>query len=348
MGEYVIYKFTNMINGKSYIGKSKRIKRRFQEHVMGTVWRTSGQKSYISKAIGKYGIENFSFEILKECSCPEEMNVKEAEFINYYNTLSPNGYNLRIEIDEKNHVHEDTKKKLSIIGQGIRHAKKENINSQYIGVITTSSSKFRACVRINRRIKTKTYNSETEAAQAYDKMVLFLYGVNARINFEEKRQEYLKEDLQDFYNLFIERAIKKKSKYKFVTQTTKNKWSIKLYIPKNRKNDIPSIEFGTFDKEEDAAEIADKFNFCFGLSNSYNFPEKTRTYDKQKLIDFFDSKKIIKTSKYEGVCKSKNGKNYRSYFYINRKQIFVGDNFKTEEEAYNARTQAIKNHQDFS
>lgn len=346
MSEYVVYKFTNMINGKSYIGKSKRIKRRFQEHVNGSVWRIAGKQSCISKAIGKYGIENFSFEILKECSSPEEMNEKEFEFILEYDTISPNGYNLRLGIDNKSYIHDETKKKISVTNQGIRHAKKENIGSQYIGV-TTSLNKFRTCVRINRKIKTKTYNSEIEAAEAYDKMVLFLYGANARINFEEKREEYLKEDLQQFYNSFIEHSIKKKSQYKFVSSTSKNKWIVKPYIPKHKKSDIPSIDFGTFESEESAAEMVDKFNFYFNLSDKFNFPNKITEYNRQDLESFFDSKRIVKTSKYEGVCKNKYGK-YRSYFYINRKQIFVGDNFLTEEDAYFARINAIKNHQEKS
>lgn len=342
MSEYVVYKFTNMINGKSYIGKSKRIKRRFQEHVKGSVWRITGKKSYISKAIGKYGIENFSFEILEECNSPEEMNEKEYKFIIKYNTVCPNGYNLRSEIDNKVTVHNETKRKLSIISQGIRHAKKENIGSQYIGVIPSPSNKFRACVRINRKIKTKTYDSEIEAAESYDKMVLFLYGETARINFEEKREQYLKEDLQNFYNFFVEHSIKKKSQYKFVSSTSKNKWVVKPYIPKQRKLDIHSIEFGTFDSEECAAEMADKFNFCFNLTDKFNFPNKIKEYNIQELSQFFNSKQVLKTSKYEGVCKNKNGK-YRSYFYINRKHVHVGSNFETEEDAHLARTEAIKN-----
>lgn len=93
--------------------------------------------------------------------------------------------------------------------------------------------------------------------------------------------------------------------------------------------------------------MADKFNFCFNLSDKFNFPNKIKEYNIQELSQFFNSKERVKTSKYKGVCKNKYGK-YRSYFYINRKQIFVGANFLTEEEAYAAQINAIKNHQDFS
>jgi group I intron endonuclease len=339
---YCIYKFTNMINGKSYIGKSKRIKRRYQEHVKGTVWRTTGKKSLISKAIGKYGIENFSFEIIKECGSPEEMNNDELKFILEYNTVVPNGYNLRHDYDEKYVVHENTKKKLSIIGQGIRHAKKDILKSQYIGVNPTPYGTFVTHVRINHKIKSKTFATEIESAEAYDKMVMFLYGENARINFEERRNEYIKDDLEDFYKKFITNSIKKTSKYKFVTMTSKKRWIVKIYIPKNHKEKVPSLSLGSFSSEDEAAETVDKMNWFFGLGYDFNFPEKVSTYDKESLKLYFYSKETKSNSKYVGVSKTKTGK-WRSYFYLNRKQIHVGSDFDTEEEAYSARRDAIKN-----
>lgn len=59
-----IYKITNMINGKCYVGASCDIKRRFMEH---RTPRNCAKKTRLAKAIRKYGLENFSFEILQEC-----------------------------------------------------------------------------------------------------------------------------------------------------------------------------------------------------------------------------------------------------------------------------------------
>lgn len=54
----------------------------------------------IGQAIQKYGKENFTFQIIKEC--PEEELAKlEEYYINYYNSISPNGYNI-IKYDEGN------------------------------------------------------------------------------------------------------------------------------------------------------------------------------------------------------------------------------------------------------
>lgn len=82
-----IYKITNNINGKIYIGQSNNIQRRFSEH------QTKGSASRIPVdiAIQKYGKENFSFEILEECPV-EELNIKETEWITYFNSIE-NGYN---------------------------------------------------------------------------------------------------------------------------------------------------------------------------------------------------------------------------------------------------------------
>lgn len=72
-----IYKITNIINGNFYIGMSNNIHRRKMEHFTPKnilVSRT------ISKAIKKYGKENFNFEILEECKI-EELCDKEIYYI---------------------------------------------------------------------------------------------------------------------------------------------------------------------------------------------------------------------------------------------------------------------------
>lgn len=82
-----IYKIENLINHKIYIGQSIHIKRRWMEHCIPS------SDSIISKAIHKYGKENFAFDILEECKV-EELDEKEAYYIKYYNCLVPNGYNV--------------------------------------------------------------------------------------------------------------------------------------------------------------------------------------------------------------------------------------------------------------
>lgn len=82
-----IYKITNLINGKIYIGQSIHIEQRWKEHCRQSA------KSLISDAIKKYGKENFSFEIIERCS-QEKLNERETYYIQLFNCITPNGYNI--------------------------------------------------------------------------------------------------------------------------------------------------------------------------------------------------------------------------------------------------------------
>lgn len=87
-----IYKITNKINNHSYIGQSTDIERRWLDEKRRAFCETDKSYDYpISRAFRKYGIDNFSFEILEECS-KEELNQKEKYWISHYDTFF-NGYN---------------------------------------------------------------------------------------------------------------------------------------------------------------------------------------------------------------------------------------------------------------
>ena len=80
-----IYKITNKVNGKSYIGLSSNIEERFKKHR-----QMQGEKVLYS-AFQKYGIENFDFSIIELCSS-ELLSEREKYWIAYYDTYN-NGYN---------------------------------------------------------------------------------------------------------------------------------------------------------------------------------------------------------------------------------------------------------------
>ena len=88
-----IYKITNLINGKSYIGQSIDIERRFKMHKQTAFNPNKKQYHYpLYRAIRKYGIDKFSFEVLEECNI-SELNEKEIYYISKYRTHSQLGYN---------------------------------------------------------------------------------------------------------------------------------------------------------------------------------------------------------------------------------------------------------------
>ena len=91
---YGIYKITNNINNKSYIGKSSNIENRWKYHLDNFNCKKEYNKT-LYKAFRKYGENNFSFEIIEEMTEEEYNNFsnnREEYWIIYYNTLE-NGYN---------------------------------------------------------------------------------------------------------------------------------------------------------------------------------------------------------------------------------------------------------------
>lgn len=90
-----IYKITNQINGKCYIGQSVDIEKRWHQHKRRSlVLGSTEYDSYFHRAIRKYGLENFSFEVLEEC-LKEELNEKETFYVSRYSSNQvESGYNL--------------------------------------------------------------------------------------------------------------------------------------------------------------------------------------------------------------------------------------------------------------
>lgn len=90
-----IYKIENLINGKVYIGKSINIEDRWKKHHYKPFYPQGNQyNSAIYRAIRKYGLDYFSFEILEECN-QNELDEKEIYWIAKYDAHNKEkGYNL--------------------------------------------------------------------------------------------------------------------------------------------------------------------------------------------------------------------------------------------------------------
>lgn len=105
---YSIYKITNTINNKCYIGQSINPSKRWNEHK-----RSNG---VLSKAFIKYGLDNFTFQIIYQTNSQHHINEAEVEFINHYNSMVESeggwGYNLEYGGKVNNKVSKETKLKL--------------------------------------------------------------------------------------------------------------------------------------------------------------------------------------------------------------------------------------------
>lgn len=91
-----IYKFTNKINGKIYIGQSVNLNNRYKQHISN--YNNPSSSMYNTKfyrALRKYGLENFDYDIIEHSNyfTRDELNQKEIYYIEKYDSYQ-NGYNM--------------------------------------------------------------------------------------------------------------------------------------------------------------------------------------------------------------------------------------------------------------
>ena len=327
-----IYKITNLVNNKVYIGKTKRTnpKRRWNEHVSHAFNKSrKGKRMVISRAIRKYGKENFKFEVLHKCLNGKELALWETETILKNNSLVPKGYNVVLESEDQiiTNLHRQNMRKAQ---QGIKKQK-----SGYVGV-TKNKKRYIVDVRNkNGKRYLKGYNNPIKAAITYDKLVLYLYGKQARLNFENRREKYLKKDLKLFcLNL---KSNSYTSNYNGVFyQIDVKRWIASFPVWKNNK----LKRYTKYCKTE--IEAAEKYDlFCLYLNgdkNLLNFPEKLnfyKTLDLYKILFLKEKKvrikKIRKPAK--GVYFRKNRNRYM-VFFKHKERIYI-KSFLTLGEAEN-------------
>ena len=165
---YTIYKITNNINGKIYIGSHKT--KNIDDKYMG-----SGK--YLKNAIEKHGVENFTKEILFVFDNPEDMYAKEAELVNEDFLTNENTYNLKVggfggwdfvNASGKNNLNRKTRKVVSIekhrktINERIKnYGLTEKELNRYKEISKTLTKKYSFGEIVNG-FKGKTHSQETK------------------------------------------------------------------------------------------------------------------------------------------------------------------------------------------
>lgn len=114
---YSVYKHTNLVNGKIYIGITRRAPQdRWGKD--GCNYKTSGN-IHFSSAIEKYGWDNFSHEVLFAGLSKKEAESKEVELIAAYKTTDPNfGYNIQNGGNSIGRMTDEIKQKISKANTG--------------------------------------------------------------------------------------------------------------------------------------------------------------------------------------------------------------------------------------
>jgi len=112
-----IYKITNIVNQKVYIGQTKHPSIRWSKHKCKAIRYKNDE--HLCRAIRKYGINNFIFEIIDTANLINEADKLEIFYIAKYNSADREfGYNIHLGGQGTRVVSKETREKLSLAARG--------------------------------------------------------------------------------------------------------------------------------------------------------------------------------------------------------------------------------------
>ncbi len=207
-----IYKITNVITGKCYIGETAKDdpEKRWKQH-LGTIRRGAGCPA-LRDAVNKYGIDNFKFEVLIICFDDVRFEMEKL-YIKKYNSQVPNGYNISAggmggNFTGRKHTPETLSRiieKTKIYRQNnpdwyekIREKHKQSMSKVDTGNAVKKSEKFKKALaegRVGGARQRDKENSE-EIKQKIRQGVLRYYELNGtnscRVNIDKHREAMAK------------------------------------------------------------------------------------------------------------------------------------------------------------
>jgi hypothetical protein len=186
---YTVYKVTNLINGKFYIGTHKT-KDQNDEYM--------GSGTYLKRSQEKHGMNNFKKEILFVYDNPEQMFNKEAELVNEDFLAEENTYNLKLggfggwdHLRGSNGNNIKNHRKIGNYGFKITRGKinKKNISEGLFRYFKNNSGNF-----TNKKHSDETKKKLSEKAKLRTGVKNSQYGVRWIYSLEEKRSTRIKND----------------------------------------------------------------------------------------------------------------------------------------------------------
>jgi group I intron endonuclease len=282
-----IYKITNLINSKSYVGQTiKNLNTRKSQHK--NVAKNDSKNNHLYSAINIYGWKNFSFELIAYADSEEDLDNKEKYWIKFYN-LTDRLYGYNKSVGGRSHSMIDIDKCISLFKDG--------------WTITDIAKKFKydrsnLLYRLKSSIPVDEYNLYIEEINKKKKEKIFIRCFKKNIKIEdilpyiEKAisfkdiakelgcsrsciQNRLKEYYKDDYDSFS---------YKYRYRGRKHK-SVKIQIDINKVIQLRK-ENKTFE------EIAKQFN-CSRDVISERLKQALNEYEYLKISDNkFKSKKF--------------------------------------------------------
>lgn len=344
--KYKIYKITNIINQKYYIGSTiKELKERFTVHVCHAqrTYKKNKKKTYIQQAIKKYGKENFTIHQIDTAYSKNHCSFLEYFLINYYQSNNPKyGYNILGE-DPITHKSTHSDRDISQIKTERGHKRGE----KYC-FFDKKRRKWIVSIKKYGIFYRKRFQTEQECKTNADLLNIALYNDYSKLFYPDKIEEYKLIDLPKFLLDFQNKQVPANLYFGVSYNKLQNKYLARTFPQSNtQKYKDNRIHLGTYERGEEAALIVDKVNFYLHgeLFTNFNFPEliNKQSYIKEGKFIYdlavkSNGKSITRktSSKYLGVDKHKQSKNIWCYT-ITIDGVRLRGTRRTEAEAAYAR-----------